>query len=147
MSSLGIWLGRAWQHGGGGGGNTPRAVYESSPGVPKHKRQTRQHTPGPTALGKHATGILSSLPQHRAVQGRQLVQVPTQMLLLPGRPPSLPLPPTTPRAIQNHVAVSWRKGFGEYVRSTALLVRRPSPGKKIKRKRGSGRIPVSSPHS
>ena len=29
------------------GDNTPRAVYKSSPGVPKHKRQTRQHTPGP----------------------------------------------------------------------------------------------------
>ena len=77
---------------------------------------TRQHTPVPTALGKHATGSLLSLPQHGAVHGSQPVQVPTQMLQLPGRPSSLPLPPATPRAIQNHAAVSWRKGFGEYVR-------------------------------
>ena len=92
------------------------AVHESSPGVSKRKRQTRQHTPGTTALGKHATGSLLSLPQHGAVQGKQPVQVPTQMLQLPCRPPSLPLPSATPRAIQNHVAVSWRKGLGEYVR-------------------------------
>ena len=31
------------------GGNTPRAVHESSPGVPKHKRQSRQYTPGPNS--------------------------------------------------------------------------------------------------
>ena len=69
-----------------------------------------------TALGKQATGSLLSLPQLGAVQGRQPVQVPTQMLQLPGRPPSLPLPPATPRAIQNLAAVFWWKGLGEYVR-------------------------------
>ena len=31
------------------GGNTPRALHESSPGVPKHKRQSRQYTPGPNS--------------------------------------------------------------------------------------------------
>ena len=37
--------------------------------------QARQHTPGSTALGKHATESLLSLPQLGAVQGRQPVQV------------------------------------------------------------------------
>ena len=57
-----------------------------------------------TALGKQATGSLLSLPQLGAVQGRQPVQVPTQMLQLPGRPPSLPLPPATPRAMSRFLS-------------------------------------------
>ena len=128
------------------GGNTPRAVHESSPGVPKHKRQSRQYTPGPNSPRQTRHWEPAIATTARGSARKATCASSNTMLQLPGRQATQP--PAAPSHSTRHT-----KSCSGFLAEGTLGVRQvdspfstpPQPLEEDQTKKGVGANPSKLP--